>query len=421
MRIYHLAITLLAIMLIGLAGGCGGTDSPPPTQQPAGYLSNALDWLSAHAVRADSVNWPDVRRQTLTLVPAPQSAADTYPAIKFALAQLGDYGFLLGPGDMTEMPGAGIGVLYPDGVVVSVEDGSQAESAGIRPGDILEKVNGRALVPFNGWYPEKLKSWGVDVGRSLTYTLTVRQAGREPSLEVTVPATKVNQSGNPLVRRLSAPAGELGYVDLPADAGIGSYQSLVHKGIKAADSPALCGWIIDLRRNTGGDIWTMLAAIGPILGEGQVGGFSYPGARRDTWAYRDGKVFWNTDERDEDVIDGGVYRPGRTMPPVAILTSRVTQAAGELLVVAFKGRPSTRSFGEATSGAPVLIDHTALSDGAELIASAAYALDRNGAEYKGPIEPDQPVPVDWALLGTDADPVTTAAVTWLQSQQGCAH
>jgi C-terminal processing protease CtpA/Prc len=202
---------------------------------------------------------------------------------------------------------------------------------------------------------------------------------------------------------------------------MGSYQTLVQQGIRAADSPALCGWIIDLRRNTGGDFWTMLAAIGPILGEGQVGGFEYRGTKRDTWAYRDGKVFWNADERSEGVIDGGVFTPGRTMPPVALLTSRVTQAAGELLVIAFKGRPSTRSFGETTSGAPVLVDHTALSDHAELFVSAAYALDRNGVVYKGPIKPDQQVPVDWTLLGTDADPGTAAAAAWLQSQPGCSH
>ncbi|MFI8817948.1 hypothetical protein ACIGWV_41730, partial [Streptomyces sp. NPDC055082] len=29
-----------------------------------------------------------------------------------------------------------------------------------------------------------------------------------------------------------------------------------------------CGWVVDLRHNSGGDMWGPLASVGPILGNG---------------------------------------------------------------------------------------------------------------------------------------------------------
>ncbi len=43
--------------------------------------------------------------------------------------------------------------------------------------------------------------------------------------------------------------------------------------IAKQDKENLNAWIVDLRGNFGGDMWTMLVAIGPILGEGILGYF----------------------------------------------------------------------------------------------------------------------------------------------------
>lgn len=43
--------------------------------------------------------------------------------------------------------------------------------------------------------------------------------------------------------------------------------------LRELDATVPCGWIVDLRENTGGNIWPMLAGIGPVLGEGVVGAF----------------------------------------------------------------------------------------------------------------------------------------------------
>ncbi|NTU83835.1 MAG: hypothetical protein HGA45_31425 [Chloroflexales bacterium] len=62
--------------------------------------------------------------------------------------------------------------------------------------------------------------------------------------------------------------------------------------------------------------------------------------------------------------------------PVALLISPATVQGGETALIAFRGRPDTRLFGEPTEGVPFLPDHTTLSDGAELFVSGARAYDR---------------------------------------------
>ena len=161
--------------------------------------------------------------------------------------------------------------------------------------------------------------------------------------------------------------------------------------------------------------------MGPILGEGEVGGFVYLDGMRELWKYEGGKVFWNEEERYESLVEGAIYRLKRPMPPVALLTSPATMAAGELAVVTYQGRPKVRSFGESTGGSPFLVFHTGLSDGSFLGVSGAFSMDRMGRIYDGPIAPDEVVPTDWTLFGSERDPVILAARDWLLSQPNCSH
>jgi C-terminal processing protease CtpA/Prc len=163
-----------------------------------------------------------------------------------------------------------------------------------------------------------------------------------------------------------------------------------------------------------------MAAVGPILGEGDLGGFEYTDGKREAWTYRNGEVFWNEEYRYESEIDGSMYKPKR-VTPVALLVSPATQAAGELMLVAFQGRPDIRSFGEPTRGLPTLITYTVLSDGSTIFVSGANSFDRNGTLYSGPIQPDVLVETDWSKFGTELDPVVQAAVDWLHSQSSCTQ
>jgi C-terminal processing protease CtpA/Prc len=168
--------------------------------------------------------------------------------------------------------------------------------------------------------------------------------------------------------------------------------------IREVDTVPICGWVVDLRRNVGGNMWPMLHAVRPILGEG------------NPFTYRYGKGPGSQEP---------VYLLKQPNPAIAVLTSRLTVSSGELLTVAFRGPSATRTFGEATSGLSTSNMNYPLVDGAMLVVTTSRAADRTGRVYDGPIQPDQPVDIDWARIGTDDDPVIRVASSWLREQTQC--
>lgn len=58
---------------------------------PKAYLEHALDLMQQNSLRAATVDWPELRMQTLERAAAAEIAVDTYDAIRFALSSLGDH------------------------------------------------------------------------------------------------------------------------------------------------------------------------------------------------------------------------------------------------------------------------------------------------------------------------------------------
>ena len=127
------------------------------------------------------------------------------------------------------------------------------------------------------------------------------------------------------------------------------------------------GWIVDLRGNGGGNMWAMLAGIGPILGDGEPGAALKGEGTMGTWYYEDGKAGWRNDAKDSYYARtvGAAMRLTGT-PPVAVLIDRDTGSSGEGIAIAFRGRPDTRFFGESTAGAATSTFPYTLSDGAQI-------------------------------------------------------
>jgi carboxyl-terminal processing protease len=289
-------------------------------------------------------------------------------------------------------------------------------------GSRILQVNGHPPIPYEAMdaYPP-CNSKEIDTS-TREYLLLDRKG---ESLEIEVERVRFTSGTDPYIPpqgwRIGDDERGIGYLELILETGVHSrYPTDVQYLMRNHDHTPVCGWILDLRRNPGGDIWSYIAAVGPILGEGDLGGFEYLDGRREMWTYRNGEVLWNNEYREESEIDGTIYIPKR-VTPVALLISPATQAAGELLLVAFQGRPDVRSFGEPTRGLPVLVTQTELSDGSTLFVSGANSFDRNGTIYSGPLQPDVIVQTDWSRFGTQQDPVVQAAIEWLHAQSSCAR
>ena len=419
-RLFVLFLTLIVSACSAIARASTPTSVPLP---PAQHLESAFQWLETHAMMKDNVDWMALRAETADIIAAAQTTADTYPAICKALGELQDgNAWLLVPS--LEIPNfyTGYQTLYPDNqVVIRIDPDSPAEKAGLQVGDRIEQVNGQPPVPYeeaDAFPPCNVK----EIDTSAMEQLVIQRDGQ--SLQINVARNKITAGRDPYNPPFGQQLGEdtagIGYIELTFESGTHlQYPSDLQKLMRSMDRTPVCGWVLDLRRIPGGDIWSYIAAVGPVLGEGDLGGFEYSDGRREAWTYRNGEVFWNNEYRYESEIDGSVYKPKR-VTPVALLVSPATQAAGELMLVAFQGRADVRSFGEPTRGLPTLITHTDLSDGSKLLVSGANSFDRYGTIYNGPIAPDVFVQTDWSIFGTEQDPVILAAMDWLQSHAACA-
>ena len=69
--------------------------------------------------------------------------------------------------------------------------------------------------------------------------------------------------------------------------------------------------------------------------------------------------------------------------PLAVLTGPATASAGESVVIALKGRPHTRFFGQPTAGLPTGNRTFTLPDGAVIALTTTVELDRNHVQYDG--------------------------------------
>jgi carboxyl-terminal processing protease len=67
-----------------------------------------------------------------------------------------------------------------------------------------------------------------------------------------------------------------------------AYETKLQKIIANLDKSHPVGWVVDLRGNVGGNMWPMLAGVGPVLGEGDDLGEFFTTEGHAVWRYRDG-------------------------------------------------------------------------------------------------------------------------------------
>jgi carboxyl-terminal processing protease len=215
-------------------------------------------------------------------------------------------------------------------------------------------------------------------------------------------------------------SGRFGYIRTAPynDGNPDGHAQAYHDLIREVDTPATCGWVVDTRGNAGGNMWPMLAGIGPILGEGRPGSFLDADGVRTPWYYAGGVAgVERGGHRQPAARAARPYRLRRQTPPVAVLTGIGTASAAEALVIAFRGRADARSFGLVTHGLPTANTSFQMPDGAYVVLTTAWEADRNGVVYRNRIEPDE------VVVGRAADPATdetlARALQWLSAHPAC--
>jgi carboxyl-terminal processing protease len=311
------------------------------------YLLAALKLVQSQSISRDKIDFVELKKKTFELAHGAKTAQDTYPAIRYVVSQLPDHHSCH---------------LAPVG---------QTESSANHNASRKSKQNQR----------------------------------RGPANQEAPSGHMIVQGGHK-IGYISVP-GVIGYELAPLE----EYAFKLRESLATLENGDPKGWIIDLRGNKGGNNWPMLGGIGPLLGARVIGFFSAPQQKRSTWIYEDDKAYgtgaWF--EAISAARGGKVTIDG--VPPVAVLIGRHTFSAGEIVAIAFKGRPNTRFFGENTGGATTAVHLFPLSDGALLGLAVANDEDRNGNLYPDSVHPDEYIESN--VEGQSDDPVVARAASWL--------
>lgn len=227
----------------------------------------------------------------------------------------------------------------------------------------------------------------------------------------------------------------IAYIKVPAFASINDnickdFATKIQLFIKTIDSNSIIGWIVDLRDNGGGNMYPMIAGLGPLTGEGVLGYFINKKGLKRSWSYRNGLA---TDSLTEILIKKNgrnksisSYSDIAGMPQVvnpytiknknakiAVLINNHTASAGEMTCISFIGKPNTKLFGKASGGYTTANASFMLPDSSCIHLAARFTADRNMTKYHGKIIPDVIINNDFYY----DDRCLNEAINWLKESK----
>ena len=168
------------------------------------------------------------------------------------------------------------------------------------------------------------------------------------------------------------------------------YAKAVLDALPEADAPE--GVIIDLRGNTGGNMYPMIAAIHRFLPDDNILRFK---TRKFTMPVTKESVLRNV---------GLSVRPDLDCP-VALLTDEWTASSGEAVLLCFRGLEKSRTFGAPTAGYASANAPYPMPDGSQLVLTTGCDMARTGEIFcDDPIAPD-----------VTTDQPLEEATKWIQS------
>lgn len=180
------------------------------------------------------------------------------------------------------------------------------------------------------------------------------------------------------------------------------YADTLGAGLGAARDSGACGAIVDLRGNTGGNMYPMLAGVSPLLPDGPAFFFQFAAG-----------------DMAVEIAGNSVSGAGMTLSdsagkwdaPVAVLVDDRTGSSGEAAMLAFRGLDRSRSFGSPTAGYASSNGVFDFPDGSALVITQAWDKARTGEVFgEDPVAPD---------TETHPDSAMPAAKEWLRAEYGC--
>ncbi|MFZ0532620.1 MAG: S41 family peptidase [Anaerolineales bacterium] len=274
-------------------------------------------------------------------------------------------------------------------VIVTPIDGSPAQTAGVKPGDIMLKVDGVSLtgLSLNNVVSKVLGPAGTKV------TITLQDPNTGAIRDLTITRAKITLQN-------------VSWVMLPgttiADVRIAAFSLGVTKDLRTAllqiQAQGATSIILDLRNNPGGLLDEAIGVTSQFLGSGNV------------------LLVKNSQGKEQavPVQSGGLA----VNIPMVVLVNQGTGSAAEIVAGALQDAHRGTLIGETTFGTGTVLNGFKLSDGSELLLATEEWLTPNGRViwHKG-ITPDVNVSLASSVVPFVPDAGHEMTATQLQSNQ----
>ncbi len=356
LRSFIFPILLFVVLVFGLGAGvvldrtvlvaqAQVTNAPPNGAPNMQLIQQAWELIQQHYVDRAAI----------------QSTPLTYGAIGGMVNALGDTGHstFLSPSLLKQennyiqghFDGIGAQVEAKNGhiVIVAPIDGSPAQKAGLRPGDIILKVDGQSAdgLPLEQVVGKILGPAGTSV------TLTIGDPNTGATRNVTIVRAQITVNNVTWVR---LPGTNI------ADVRIAGFSQGVAAELKTAlediQQQGMTAIVLDLRDDPGGELDQAVAVASQFLKSGNV----------------------LLEKNAQGQITPIAVQPGgvATNIPMVVLVNGGTASAAEIVVGALQDAHRATVIGETTFGTGTVLNQFPLSDGSALLLATLEWLTPNG-------------------------------------------
>ena len=283
----------------------------------------------------------------------------------------------------------GIGIRNtpsPPFTVIDVIPDSPAERAGLRPGDVIVAVDGAPTADLTVREFSAL----IRGPRDTPVTLRIQRPGEAELREVTLTRAPIVV---PTVIYRLLPDG-VGYVELAVFTETRESVDRLRAALEGLEAQGATGWVLDLRRNSGGSVDSMLDVLGLFL----------PPTPALTITSR---------TAPEETQQSRGQRLARQRP-LAVLVGRGSLSGAEITAAVLQDTGRARLFGERSAGCVSIGGLEPLPDGSGLLVTHSRVLagpTRRALSGTG-VTPDETAPAYAA-----PDLALAAAAAWLSRQR----
>jgi carboxyl-terminal processing protease len=361
----------------------------------------------------NQVDWQSIRQEYLGR--SYQSREDAYGAIREMIEQLNDpYTRFMDPGEFRDMQidtsgeltGVGIQLSQDEEtnelIVVSPIEDTPAFNAGILAQDVIIRIDDRSTEGMD--VNEAVSLIRGPIGSEVTLTI------RRNDEELVFPLQRDRIEIHPVRFSVqSTPQGPIGYVRLTQFSANASDE--MREAIEALEAENVSGYVLDLRSNPGGLLYSSIEIARMWIDEGTI----------VSTVDRQGIS-------DREIANGTAL----TDRPLVVLVDGGSASASEILSGALQDNDRAVLVGTQTFGKGLVQSVRGLGDGSGVAITVAKYLTPSGRDInRAGIAPDivleltedqrETLALDRTLIGTDADPQYARALEILLGDPGIAR